>query len=123
MLEDKVRFVGSSGISNGDSGAGLWNSSGALIGMNIMVKHNPLQVKQTSDNRQKQYTYAIGGACVFVPVGVILLFASVSFLNLFNVIILFEFRNTYLTNLQFHSKNDVISKKLTNDLIHVLYHN
>ncbi|KAI6201577.1 hypothetical protein M3Y96_00857100 [Aphelenchoides besseyi] len=76
MLEDQIRFIGSSGCSGGDSGAGLWNTSGALIGMNIMVKHNPFQVKQTADNRQKQFTHAIGGASVFIRAGTIKLFAS-----------------------------------------------
>ncbi|KAI6201589.1 hypothetical protein M3Y96_00858300 [Aphelenchoides besseyi] len=76
MLEDQIRFIGSSGCSGGDSGAGLWNSTGALIGMNIMVKQNPLHVKQTADNRQKQFTHAIGGATVFVRAGTIKLFAS-----------------------------------------------
>ncbi|KAI6188290.1 hypothetical protein M3Y98_00339000 [Aphelenchoides besseyi] len=65
------------GCSGGDSGAGLWNSSGALIGMNILVKQNPLHVKKTADNRQKQFTHAIGGATVFCScAGTIELFAS-----------------------------------------------
>lgn len=99
MLNHNARYIGSSGSSNGDSGAGVWNSKGALVGMNIMVKHNPVQVRKTSDNRQKQYTYAIGGACVFVSIGVIELFASVSSLNSPNIIILFEFRNIFLKSL------------------------
>ncbi|KAE9550479.1 hypothetical protein FO519_006317 [Halicephalobus sp. NKZ332] len=76
ILHDTARYVGSSGSSIGDSGAGVWNSVGQLIGMNIMVEHNPVKMDKSRDNQQKQYTHAIGGVCVFVPAGTIKAFAS-----------------------------------------------
>lgn len=73
-FDDECRYVGSSGSANGDSGAGIWNSDGTLIGMNILVKHNPVKLSERS---QRQYTHAIGGSSVFVSASAIKLFASV----------------------------------------------
>lgn len=90
VLEDKARYVGSSGCSNGDSGAGVWNSSGELIGMNILVKHNTVKMSKSCGD---QYTHAIGGVNVFINIATITVFALVSFFNPLNIVILFKFQD------------------------------
>uniref|UniRef100_A0A914CAQ6 TAR DNA-binding protein 43 N-terminal domain-containing protein n=1 Tax=Acrobeloides nanus TaxID=290746 RepID=A0A914CAQ6_9BILA len=75
ILSDVNRYIGSSGCSKGDSGAGIWNSDGNLIGMNIL-KHNPVKMKESRQGTHKQYTHAIGGAAIFIPAGTIKSFAS-----------------------------------------------
>ncbi|KAE9552080.1 hypothetical protein FO519_004706 [Halicephalobus sp. NKZ332] len=72
-FDDEMRYIGSSGSANGDSGAGVWNSNGSLIGMNILVKHNPVKLSERS---QRQDTHAIGGSSVFVAASVIKIFAT-----------------------------------------------
>lgn len=67
-FDDALRYVGSSGCENGDSGAGIWSSDGSLIGINILVKRNQVQVSEIS---RRQYIHAIGGSSVFQPLNIL----------------------------------------------------